>query len=174
MLTQPLPTTLDIRKAAAREVVVKGAVTLAGLERLRGALASDEGFVDAVCSFARDEQSRNLVTVKIEAELSVPCQRCLDSMPIRIQSENRLAIVWSDEQAKQLPSDLEAWVVEVEQGDLWALVEDELMLGLPIVSYHESLECKQILDAYRPLPQDAEEAADNPFKVLELLKSGDK
>ena len=175
MLTEPLPTTLDVRKAAARGVTVRGALVLSEMARLQEVLASSEGVVEAEIAFARDEENRFIATVSVTAEVEVNCQRCLESMALTVQSENRLAIARDLELASQLPSRYEPWVVETEQGDLWALVEDELILSLPIVSLHESEECNELLKDYRRPPSlPEEEAADNPFKVLEQLKPGNK
>jgi len=174
MLTEPLPTTLDVRKAAAREVSVSGLVPLSELTRLQGVLASNQGNAEAWCSFSRDEEYRYLVLVKVQAKVEVHCQRCLESMPIMVETENQLAIVGDDEQAGQLPARLDPWVVIEEQGSLWSLVEDELILGIPIVSYHDSEECKKLLDDYQQPPEETEAVSENPFKVLEQLKPGSK
>jgi uncharacterized protein len=174
MLTEPLPTTLDVRKAAAREVTVSGIVALSELTRLQGVLASDSGHVETTCAFGRDEEKRFVATISVAANVEVRCQRCLDILPIVVATENRLAIVADDDQARSVPSHMEPWVVEGEQGDLWALVEDELILGIPIVSYHDSDECKQILKEYQQPPPESVEVEESPFKVLEQLKSGNK
>ncbi len=175
MLTEPLPATLDVRKAAARGVIVRGVLVLSEMGRLQEVLASSDGVVEAEIAFAKDEENRSIATVSVEAEVEVSCQRCLERMPLTIQSENRLAIVGDLEQASQLPSRYEPWVVETEPGDLWALVEDELILSLPIISLHESEECNELLKDYRRPPSLPEEqAADNPFRVLEQLKPGNK
>ncbi len=172
MSPEPLLTSLDVRKAAARGSVVSGAVELAKLPRLRELLASGEGEIEAQCHFGRDEENRSLVTVKVSARLMVTCQRCLEPMPLDVASENTLAIVGSDETARQLPATLDPWIVEEEQGALWGLVEDELILEIPVVAYHETDDCKQLLDAYRQPPETPESDGDNPFKVLEQLKPG--
>lgn len=174
MLTEPLPTTLDVRKAAAREVTVDGVLTLSKMARLQGVLASTDGHVEAQVAFSKDEENRFIATVIVRAEVEVSCQRCLESMPYRVESENRLAIVGDDERASQLPSQLEPWLVETEQGDLWGLVEDELILAIPIINLHESEDCNELLKEYREPPPVVEEAADNPFKALEQLKPGNK
>ena len=173
MLTEPLPATLDVRKAAAREVTVEGLLDLSALARLQGALASNEGRVEAKIAFARDEENRFIATINIDARVEVLCQRCLDKMTSEVRSSNVLAIVGNDELAGQLPAQLEPWVVEGEQADLWQLVEDELILAIPIVSYHETADCNELLREYQQPPEDPVEAADNPFKVLEQLKSSD-
>jgi uncharacterized protein len=174
MLTEPLTTTLDVRKAAAREVTVDGVLALSKMARLQGVLASSEGHVEAQIALSKDEENRFIATVTVRADVEVRCQRCLESMPHRVESENRLAIVGDDERARQLPSRLEAWMVEGDQGDLWGLVEDELILAIPIINLHESEDCNELLKEYRAPPLTVEEVADNPFKVLEQLKPGNK
>jgi uncharacterized protein len=95
-------------------------------------------------------------------------------MPLKIASRTQLAIVGDDLTAKQLPSTLDPWIVEGEAGDLWALIEDDLILEIPAVAYHETDDCNKLMDAYRQ-PHDggsSEEQGESPFKVLEQLKSG--
>jgi uncharacterized protein len=174
MLTEPLLTTLDVRKAAAREITVSGVLVLSELTRLQGILASESGHVEATIGFGRDEEKRFVATVSVAANLEVKCQRCLDIMPVVVATENRLAIVGDDDQARSVPSHLEPWVVEAEQGSLWTLVEDELLLGIPIISYHDTDECKQILKEYQQPPPESVEVEESPFKVLEQLKPGNK
>ena len=174
MLTEPLPTTLDVRKAAVREVSVGGAVDPSRLSRLQSLVVSDsgrDGQVEASFSFCRDEEGRFIAAVEVVAELPVLCQRCLETMTVSIQTEHRLAVVGDDDAAKQLPASLEPWVVEGESGDLWALVEDELILALPVVAYHDTDECKKLMDAYRrpTVADESGEGHDSPFKVLERL-----
>lgn len=175
MLTEPLPTTIDVRKAAARGVSVCGLVALQKLPRLSDILATDQGDIQVSCEFLRDEENRSIVAISLTASLQVSCQRCLEPMPVSLSFDNRVAVVSDDEQARQLPSSLDPLLVAGEQCDLWSLVEEELMLGLPIVSYHDTEECKQLLQEYAGLPVAGEDAKqDNPFNMLEQLKPGGK
>lgn len=174
MLTEPLPTTLDVRKAAARGVSVQGQVGIEKLHRLQQALASQEGMISAQCAFSRDEQYRSIVAIKVHANLQVTCQRCLDTMPIEVNTENELAVVRDDEQARQLPGRLDPLLLGEEDCNLWSLVEDEVILGLPFVSYHETESCKQLLDEYtEPEVVEPEAEKENPFAILEQLKPGE-
>ena len=103
MLKDPLPRTLDVRKAAARGVSVEGSLELAELPRLRLLLAGNEGRVKATLALSRDEEHHCIIAVAVEAEVSVICQRCLEPMALPLACSNRLAVVWTDEQAKHLP-----------------------------------------------------------------------
>src|SRR5210317_73174 len=178
MLTEPLPSTLDLRKAAARGVSVKGTLKALDLQRFRPLLADDDALVQAELAFSRDEENRFLVTVLVAVEVQVICQRCLEPMALYLEGENTLAIVWTDEQAAQLPRHLEPLIVNEEAYSLWDVVEDELILALPPFSYHPLEECKQIQiesDFSTSLPdQQAGGDKPNPFDVLAQLKPGNK
>ncbi len=171
MLSEPLPTTLDVRKAAARQAVVEGYIELEKLPRLGEMLASREGRIEVYCEFHRDEEYRSILAIRTSAKLQVQCQRCLEPMAVTIATDNELAVVPDDDRAKQLPGRLDPLVLEGEECELWAVAEDELILGLPIVNYHDSADCKQILDNYSDPVVADEPSRENPFKVLEQLKS---
>ncbi len=165
---------LDVRKAAARGVSISGVLKPLDLQRFRSLLAEDTGQVRADLAFSRDEESRSVVRVVVEADVSIICQRCLQPMPLTVGSDNTLAILWNDDQANHLPRHLEPLIVDEEGCKLWELVEEELILALPQFSYHDTENCKQTLDPYNgPAPEElAGEGKPNPFDVLAQLKPG--
>ena len=178
MLSEPLPSTLDVRKAAGRGVSVRGALKPLDLPRFRSLLAADDGTIEAELAFTKDEENRHLIHLAITAEMVVTCQRCLEALPRSLASENTLAVVWTDEQAAHLPRHLEPLVLEEELCSLWDVVEDELILALPPFSYHDTEHCRQILADYSvdETPEEQAAAGDkpNPFNVLAQLKPGSK
>ena len=176
MFTEPLPHSLDVRKAAARGVSVSGVLKPLDLPRFRELLAEDSGSLQATLAFSRDEENRYLIAVSVAAEVSVTCQRCLEPIPLHLQTDNLLAVVWDDADARQLPRSLEPLIVEEGPCNLWELVEDELILGLPAFSYHEAQDCNKILAGISAPPQeDGEDGGKpNPFNVLAQLKPGNK
>ncbi len=175
MLTEPLPNTLDVRKAAARGVSVSGAIKPLELHRFRELLVSEEGSIQAELSLSKDAENRSLVHIAVTADVEVTCQRCLSPMPVHLSTENTLAAVWTDEQAHHLPRYLDALFTTQEASNLWEIVEDELILELPPFNYHDTEECKKILaDFSPPSPKEATEGEKpNPFNVLEQLKSSE-
>jgi uncharacterized protein len=111
MLTEPLPNSLDVRKAATRGVSVNGVLKPHNLQRFRDVLADDKGEIEANLVFSRDEENRFLVTVAVKADVALVCQRCLEPMPAHLEVGNVLAVVWDDEYALQLPRGLEPLIV---------------------------------------------------------------
>jgi len=176
MLTEPLPNTLDVRKAAARGVCVSGTINPHDLHRFRELLVSEEGSIQADLTLSKDVENRCLVHLVITADVEVTCQRCLSSMPVHRTTESTLAAVLNDDQASHLPRHLDALLTTDEACNLWELVEDELILSLPPFNYHDTEECKKSFAAFSPPPpQEAiESEKPNPFNVLEQLKPGKK
>lgn len=174
MLTEPLPTTLDVRKAAVRGAEVSGVLKPLDLQRLRPLLASDKGLVQGTLTFSRDDENRYVVVVAVTADVEVICQRCLEPMPEHVVSENTLAIVWTDEQAAHLPRQLEPLIVEGATCDIRELITDELILAMRPFSYHDTSDCSSRTMAFSD-PHSMEEPEPekpNPFNVLEQLKPG--
>ncbi len=177
MLSEPLPSMLDVRKAAVRGVSIKGSLKPLDLQRFRALLAEDAGTIEASLAFSRDEEHRYLIDLQVDAEVVVTCQRCLEPMAQALTSANRLAVVWTDDQAAHLPRHLEPLIEGDEGCRLWDLVEDELILALPAYSYHDTEECHRFLAGFAGQPPDEQSAAEdkpNPFDVLAQLKPGDK
>ena len=171
MLTEALPATLDMRKMAVRGVVVQGRVAVAELPRLRSLLATDNGSIEARCRFFRDEEERSLVEIAVTATLEVPCQRCLEATSITLHTESTLCILAGETQAQGLPGNIEPLIAESGVTDLWAVIEDELLLGLPIVSYHGSGSCADLTKTYSAGDEPEVTATrTNPFEVLRSLK----
>ena len=174
MLTEPLPNTLDVRKAAVRGVTVSGAVKPLNLPRISEILAAESGEIQATLAFSKDEENRFLIEVSVSADILITCQRCLEPMPLRLDTSNTLAVVWNDEYASELPRYLDALIVADEPCSLWELVEEELILGLPSFSYHEQSDCNEILTGISQQPTENEggDEKPNPFDVLAQLKPG--
>lgn len=173
MSNEPLPTTLDFRKAAVRSAQLSGVVSLESLVRFKPMLADETGEVKALLRFSKDDEDRYVVSIEVSAEVAVICQRCLQPMQEKVASENTLAMVWNDEQAAALPKSLEPLIVDDTACDLYALVEDELILAMKPFSYHDASHCKSETREFFD-PQSVDQVADekpNPFDVLAQLKS---
>ena len=141
MLTSRLPDRVEPYKLAARAERLEGLVALAGFERLAEQVGAQSGECQVWLDFAIDSQGRREIRGRLEAELQLPCRRCLEPMAQRVESEFLLGMVTSDTLAAELPSSHEPVLVEDEQLNLLAVVEDELLLSLPQSVYHDEAHC---------------------------------
>ena len=176
MSTEPLLSTLDVRKAAVRGAVIDGEVKPSELERFRPLLAGGQGIIVVEMIFSRDEESRYVIDVAVEADILAICQRCLEPMPEHLSAVSKLAVVWTDEEAASLPRYLDPLILVAESCNLWELVEDELILAMKPFSYHDTGTCKRKTVAFfdPDVKEDVVEAKPNPFNVLAQLKPGNK
>ena len=110
------------------------------------------------------------IWLHIGATTDVPleCQRCLKAVDVPIAIERSFLFVHGEDAAAQLDTDSEDDVLALTRAlDLRELIEDELLLALPIVPRHQV--CPMPLVA----PVDEEEVVEekpNPFAALATLK----
>ena len=172
--SQPyLPRQVDPRKFAQKGINLSGRIPLSQLPRLSEAVQSGAEEVEVQVEFGVDQQRAKTLKGHAKASVSVICQRCLQPTQLILDANIALAVVWTEEQAQNLSKDLDPWILEEGPADLYEAIEEELLLVLPMVAYHE----EQCIDATAlsagEVVQD-EAVSDNPFKVLEQLKGSPK
>jgi DUF177 domain-containing protein len=179
MQNTPLPKQVDVRKLVATDVLIEAREPLVNFARLPDMLEASDGEVEVQLHFYVDPQRTKRIDGKVRTTLMVLCQRCLKPLPLPVDSSFSVAVVWSDEEASRLPKELEPYIVGEEPQDIRELVEDELIISVPYVSYHDEGQC--VADGYEKLADIVEpelmvpaETKENPFKVLEQLKDTTK
>lgn len=172
-----LPKSVDPYRLAEHNSTLEGEIPLSGLSRfLEAVLGIDEGAVCSVrLSFYMDAERRRIASGELKAPVNLECQRCMTAMQTTLESRFTLGLVTSDEQAQQLPKDLEPFLTDDFSADLWSMVEDELLLVLPAFPLHDRNQCpaREDLEAYEPdgsSAQPEEPQKENPFSVLADLK----
>jgi DUF177 domain-containing protein len=172
MSDHSLPKTLDPFKYADQNKDLQGHIAIHLMPRLVEMLVDSEGIVNIELEFARDEQRLRILKGKISAELNLLCQRCLHPVNKTINSEFQLGIVMDDEQAQNLPRVYEPLLVEDERLVLQDVIEEELILSLPMFAYHNDCEPEDYSEGEvdEVLESDVEETKENPFNVLSELK----
>lgn len=109
--------------------------------------------------------------VQARTEVQLVCQRCLGPMTLRVEAERSFRFVRDEDEATRLDEESEDDVLALPKRgllDLHELVEDELILALPIVPRHEV--CPEPLPLPANEPDEEEAAPPNPFQALAALK----
>jgi uncharacterized protein len=165
-----LPQWVNTRKAVGREASYLGVLGAVQLPEFAKYIdTSNAAAVDAEVSFGRDDEDRQVVDVRLVAQVRLECQRCLEPFACELRSHSRLALVTGDEQAKQLPADYEP-LLAAEETDLWAVVAEELALALPVVAYHPDGGCTHDLaDSASGEMVVGDAQRSGPFDVLSSL-----
>lgn len=162
-LHRDLPGEVSIARLLAAEAKLDGRLAIKRLRRLADLLASNEGNADVVLQFIRDDEGRRLIKGSVSAVVAVYCQRCLDPMTLTLTQDFALAMVAGEDPARHLPEELEPVIVVEDTVDLHTLVEDELLLALPIVSLHEQNCATHV---YMSAEEPEQEPRQKPFEDL--------
>lgn len=173
MSTTRLPLQVEPYRLAAADEHLEGTVSLDKMTRLREEAGEQQGNADVRLEFGQDAQGRRFIEGWIKATLGLACKRCLEPMPIAIESHFLLGMVSADAMAAGLPNAYEPVLVENEQLNLQSMLEDELILSLPQVVYHDEADCAVSPDQLSSgtLPESSEQPATSPFEVLRALKN---
>jgi uncharacterized protein len=168
-MSKHVPDFINPRRAAEGGYDVAGTVAFTRMARLSKAVENHDGAAEVALHFALDEQGIPVVKGRVRSEAVLICQRCLSPLSVPIDLEVELGIVASDEEAKRLPTHYDPLVAGEDRLAVAELVEDEILLALPAIPRHEDAACTAgVTEA--PAEQ-ASGRTDNPFAVLEQLKS---
>jgi len=165
--TNRVPEAVDAWRMVAAQREFKGRIPLAALARLRDSLLEPEGDVRYQLAFGTDALGVHYAELRIEAELPLECQSSLRRFLLPVRLEQRLGLIRDEAGEAALPPDYEALLVEAD-GMLKPaeLVEDELILALPVVPVSPDAEAVE-----REFVPTAEETAQaSPFAALAGLK----
>lgn len=168
-MSKPPANRLDAVRLAADGASLERRFPLAGFPRLADSLVTSEGDAIARLSFLEAAQGVPGCDLEVEATLALRCQRCLKAVAVPVRSAGRLGFVAGD--AARVPDDVEAVTCDPRAVDLSALVEDELLLSLPLVPRHESEDCGPREATRGPDENEDSRTATRPFAGLkDLLK----
>jgi uncharacterized protein len=157
----------QIQKESSQRSSHEGVIALDELSRLTGMLKSDQAEILVNFVFSDSEYDRPMVRGHVEVELSIECQRCLKPVVQLVELDFELLIDASDNAVQA--SGIDTLYSEEGAIDIFEVVEDELILGLPLVALHESGSCNEYWDVSDNAQKEPER--ENPFLVLEKLKT---
>lgn len=173
------PRALNVRHCCVEGDRLEGRWPLNDLSRLESSLFAASGLDDTVAWSAQGSQvhehgAEPQLWLRLQAQTAVTlqCQRCLQPLVQPLEVDRSFRFVRTEEEAERLDEQSEDDVlVLAARLDLLELLEDELILSLPLVPRHEG-------DCPVPLPLPAadlpeEDPAPNPFAALAALRGRD-
>lgn len=139
----------DLESLANRGVTLGGELTVGKLTRLKSLLHSDVGSVSATLRFRQRDDGWLATELDYRATVELVCQRCLE--PVRHELAETVNVVLAD--AASLPAAVPTGFepFELEDGRLRPaeLVEDELIIAIPLVPKHARIEdCGSVARQY--------------------------
>ena len=166
-MSSRLPVEIDPESLVEKRSELRGVLPLSGFARLSESLVVDQGGAEVIVSFRKDGDLK-IISGHVSATLSVRCQRCLEPVHLLVDRNFRLALVYSDEQAKRLPAIYDPLLLENRHIVFSDIIEDELILAIPDIPGHDDCQPEQLVFADEEFETKAEP---NPFAILAKLKS---
>jgi uncharacterized protein len=171
MSSAPFPERIDAVKLFARKGSVTADLPLARLQRFTDQLSGDTGHVSVDLLFGTDEEGRRLLSGTLDSDVTVSCQRCLQDMQWELHCDLSVLVFDAEEEIQALPESQDAVAMPESGLDVVALIEDELILSLPMVPMHADPACNEVLNALKEGGDPVAEARPNPFAVLAGFKT---
>lgn len=143
--------------------VLEGTLAISELERLHDLLAEVSGSVSFRLRGFKGERGELLLHLEVTGLLPLACQRCLEAIPFDIDVDSLLEIVpeGADMSQDELEDDTRDFLPLAGELIVAALVEDEILLALPVAPRHEKCGLPGAADAGERI---------NPFAALAGLK----
>jgi uncharacterized protein len=145
MLTGSLPEQVDHRKLAAEKVRLEGSIPVAAFERLCGLLEDSRGEVDVRLQFRKGKKQKTFVAGTASGTVTLVCQNCLEPVVVTIKANFSTLLLDTLDELQALPQSEDGLVCPQANVELVDLVEDELMVSLPMVPRHDAGVCNGTL-----------------------------
>jgi uncharacterized protein len=139
----PVVLTVDALQLARQNQTTEGGFEPSQLGRIADYLFSPKGSVQFRISGAYDERRRATLRCIITGYLELTCQRCLGPMQFQLATDSVLVVV-PDEKSMSAPDEEDDevdFIVAAPRFDVVNLIEDEIILSLPLAPRHAEGEC---------------------------------
>jgi uncharacterized protein len=151
MSHQPVIDGFEFASAGATQ---QGTLPLRGFSRLRDLLASDDGEVAYEVRGLRDARGRPSLRLSVRGSVQLRCQRCLGAMRVEVDEGELLVLAATQAEIDADPTDAESpdRLLAGKAIALRELVEDQLILALPLAPRHERCSTGAELKKEKVLP----------------------
>jgi uncharacterized protein len=165
-----LPIMINPTRSAQRRLLCEGVFKLSDMTRLLSVCESRNEQVNVSVNFNVDERGLTVMSGTGSALVALTCQRCTEQYELKLEIDFNFSPVKNEEDADNIPSYYDEIALD-ENGEvnLLELVEEELILMIPLIPRHEPKDCSGDADSvWGELPEELEKP--NPFELLKQLK----
>lgn len=157
-----------------------GLLEIAALPRVAeeaSSIESGDGFHWEVKTYFADSpgsEPRQTLELAVKGRIHLVCQGCLRDCGLDLAQESRFVLVNSEEEADAFPmeDDQQEPLVASQHFDLLGLIEDEILLSMPLIPKHPEGACQPHASSFGAVGKDmdASEKPQNPFNILKNMK----
>mgnify|MGYP001588847153 CR=1 FL=1 len=123
---------------------LSGSVAVANLSRLQDLLFSSSELLEYTLTGKRGENGKFFLVCAVKGVLQLGCQRCLGALAYQVDLDSELELIEDELVLPAVVNEDELTdAIKVDPNmDVLALVEDEVLLGLPMAPTHAPGDCK--------------------------------
>lgn len=139
--------------------------------RLRDLLFDDDDVLAYQIRGYSDKNNRPNLHLEVKGEIHIKCQRCLDKLTHIVDLQAFFRLVKNEAELNQADNDdtIDA-ILATSDLDVFDLIEEEIILSLPISSCHPNDECKIHLPESIESNIDDQSHSAHPFATLAKFK----
>jgi len=167
-----LPQIVDLYRLAVAGEAHAGRIKQSVFNRMVSVAHDEEKWVDILLRFGVEREVHYL-RGGLKTEFTVVCQRCMNPMSLPVDISFSFGFVRDENEEVRLPGEFEPLWIEHAQMDLLYILEDELLLSLPMAPLHLQVECPAWA-ASRVINEQTDSGRKNPFSVLAGLNTSKK
>ena len=135
-MPQPWSKPLEVDRLSRGAAALDFDVELAQLPRLSSRVELTGGAVRGTVRFGR-ASGRAVADVTLEGAARMTCQRCMQPMTLPLSGHVKVALLANAAEASTLEDALEPMLAPEGRISVAELIEEEVLLSLPIVPMHE-------------------------------------
>ena len=141
MSTGPIPERVDHRKLANQAGLIEGTLPIQCFHRFGEMLVVSEGDVYLRLEFSKGDFGSTRVNGSAATEVCLICQNCMQQFRRQVSCDVALQVVSDESKLERLSEADDAIVEPGKVISVAELVEDELILAMPMIPRHEEGEC---------------------------------
>ena len=168
-MSPAFPDLIDPWRMVQARRIFEGSLSLKDMPRLCEGLAECEGKIAYTIEFGTDSFGIAFLDLHVEGDLPMTCQREFKAFPYAIRLDQRLGLIHNEADEAGLSEEYEALLVSDNQLRLHDVIEDELILALPVVALSPGVPLEEEPVGLQAPPE--EDVKPHPFAVLGKLKS---
>jgi len=144
-MPERLPVFINPENVTSRGLQASGVLSLEKMDRIVDRLLAPFGKVQVSLAFAKEGQHMTMCG-KVDGNMFVECQRCMQALEFKVDHEFELGLIKSEAEIECLLPGQEPLLIGHEDIRLADIIEDELELLLPMSVMHEPEECSVVWD----------------------------
>ncbi len=126
---------------------LRGEVPVSALSRLADSLFDMQGELKFELTGGSDSKQRLQLLLTVAGSINLKCQRCLGSLAFPLSVQSKLLLLTGDAGGETAEIDDLDGVPADAHADIGSLVEDEILLAIPLAPRHAEGQCSAAVES---------------------------